>query len=358
MDFSFLEHFISDTYLFKISDELGLQWNGLAISLSIICSFLLIKWLVSRQRFELSQKQVFDFIFLAVFGVLIGARVGYCLFIDRELFFQFNHELPYWGVLAINEGGFSSYGAILGGVLACGIYTYQTGISRLYLMDLCAVCAPLALLFSRTANIFTGELFGKVVDASFEVKMKVPQEILYWPFENIEKLKSLNELAGKAGIGADQWKLMTEQYSSSQEVQSSLHSALLQIVQYVSRQPSDYYSMLEPMLAPRFPISLLGAMSEGILLFFILLMAWYRPKRPGFISALFLILFSVVQILIDPLRQQSLLDAKTVFGISEHILLSMVCLALGITGLVIWNRSEILRAPGWGRGQNVKLHRR
>lgn len=358
MDFSFLHHFISGAYAIKFADNFGIHWNGLAISLSIICSFVLLKWLVSRQRFELTQKQVFDFLFTAVIGVLVGARLGYCLFIDTELFFQFNHEAPYWGAIAINEGGFSSFGAILGGLFACGYFTFRTGISRLYLMDLAAVCAPIALFFSRAANIFTGEIFGKVVSASEPATIKVPQEILYWPFDNFDKLQALTPLAEKAGIDSQNWQMWTDQYSSSPEIQGFLHSALMQIVQYISTKPEEYFSLLEPLLQPRFPVSIVGSLLEGILLFFIVIFTWYKPRRPGIITAVFLVLYAALQIAIDPYRQQNTLETTTIFGMSEQMILSGICLVIGIVGFVIWNRSEILRAPGWGRGQNVKLHRR
>jgi prolipoprotein diacylglyceryl transferase len=47
-----------------------------------------------------------------IFGVLIGGRLGFCLFYDPWLL-GFNGTFPYWGVLKVWDGGMSAHGGVV-----------------------------------------------------------------------------------------------------------------------------------------------------------------------------------------------------------------------------------------------------
>ena len=47
-----------------------------------------------------------------IFGVLLGGRLGYCLFYQPSLL-GFTSEFPYWGFLRVWDGGMSAHGGIV-----------------------------------------------------------------------------------------------------------------------------------------------------------------------------------------------------------------------------------------------------
>jgi len=345
-------------FLWRISDGFGVQWNGLALMLTILISFVFASWMVYRQGSELQQRMVGDFIIVATLGALIGARFGYCVFFAPDLFIKFKTEFPFWGVLAVNEGGMSSIGGIIGVFIACTIYAIQTGISRLYLYDLMAVMAPIGFFLGRIANFLSGELIGREAQESLPLAIKFPTEIYEWPRVSFEKLNELSPIVTKLGIDADKWKTWLAQYSADPDAQNSVNETLAKVVTAVQDGTADIGRLLEPLLVDRHPVQLYGAIGEGVFLFLFLFLLWYKPRRPGVIAASFLILFSAIHLAVDTYRWQEVQVAMGFMGLSRDQWLSVATLLAGIVCWFMWNRKETLLVPGWGRGQSVKLHRR
>ncbi len=95
-------------YIWREKD-LGVRWYGLSYMLGFLAAYFIIHWLARRQRTQLKPEQVSDFIVYGALGTLIGGRLGYCIFYNPELFTVFKTGFPFWGVLAVNEGGMSSH---------------------------------------------------------------------------------------------------------------------------------------------------------------------------------------------------------------------------------------------------------
>jgi phosphatidylglycerol:prolipoprotein diacylglycerol transferase len=357
-------------FLWRISDSFGVRWNGLSLMLSILISFVFVSWLVFRQRSELAQKMVGDFIILATLGALIGARLGYSIFFAPELFIQFRPEFPFWGILAVDEGGMSSMGGVIGGFVVCTLYAIRTGISRLYLYDLMAMSAPIGFFLGRIANFLSGELLGRPVSdpiagvsvesvaSSIPFAMKFPTEIYEWPKASFEKLSELTPVVQKVGVDADKWKGWLAQYSADPTAQISVNESLAKIVDAVQSGQAEVIRLLEPLLVIRHPVQLYGALIEGVFLFMFLFLLWYKPRRPGVIAATFLILFSALHMAIDPFRMHDPQFLSGFLGLSRDQWLCVGGIIAGFVCRFMWNRKETLPASGWGRGQNVKLHRR
>jgi phosphatidylglycerol---prolipoprotein diacylglyceryl transferase len=80
MFFAFYVHHLSP-FLIKFNDQVGIRWYGLAYIAGFVGAFYLMKWLARKGYGSLRENQVGDFVFYAaLFGVLIGGRVGYVLF--------------------------------------------------------------------------------------------------------------------------------------------------------------------------------------------------------------------------------------------------------------------------------------
>ncbi|MEZ0391858.1 MAG: prolipoprotein diacylglyceryl transferase [Pseudobdellovibrionaceae bacterium] len=345
-------------YLFRISDNLGVQWNGLSFMLSLVVSFVFMSWMSYRQRSELGQARVGSFLMSCVAGALLGGRLGFCLFYAPSLFLKFRAEFPFWGVLALDEGGLSAFGSIVGVVVAATIFAIRTGVSRIYLYDLVAICAPISIFFSRVANFLTGEFIGREAPADLTISVKFPTEIFHWPALQPQKLQQLTPLVEKVGTDAEKWQTLLLQSSGQEEARASISQILFKVVESVQSGSQDMRGLLEPLLTARHPVQLYEAALEGFCLFVFLFFLWRKPRSPGILSATFLVFYSAIRIFVDQYRMPDPVLGFDLFHLLRGQWLAIATLVIGLVLLFIWGRRETLLSPGWGRGHSVKLHRR
>src|ERR1041384_123262 len=91
----------------------GIRWYALSYIAGFIGAYLILKALARHGRILLTTKeQVMDFVVYEAIGTMIGGRLGYCLFYRPSLLIEFTSRAPFWGLLAINEGGMASHGGI------------------------------------------------------------------------------------------------------------------------------------------------------------------------------------------------------------------------------------------------------
>src|SRR5204862_68911 len=146
-----------DPIIFRIYDNVGPRWYGLAYVLAFVSSYLVFLWLVKRGYADLPPQKVGDFITgCALFGVIIGGRLGYVFFYKPEMLREPLSILRVW------EGGMSSHGGMLGLLLFTLYYARRHNISWLNLGDNLVVPPPVGLLFRRCANCLNGEPVGRI----------------------------------------------------------------------------------------------------------------------------------------------------------------------------------------------------
>jgi len=121
-----MNNFSPDAYLhtlnpfaIHISGNFGIRWYGLAYLAGFLIGYYIILFLAKRGLSPLKPESVGDFVFTTALGAVIGGRLGYCILYSPELFTKITSSIPYWGVLAINEGGMASHGGIAGVIVAC-----------------------------------------------------------------------------------------------------------------------------------------------------------------------------------------------------------------------------------------------
>ena len=67
--------------IFRLWDNVGPRWYGLAYVLAFACSYALFRLLAKRGYADLPVVKVGDFITgAALFGVIVGGRLGYVFF--------------------------------------------------------------------------------------------------------------------------------------------------------------------------------------------------------------------------------------------------------------------------------------
>jgi phosphatidylglycerol:prolipoprotein diacylglycerol transferase len=104
-----------------------------------------------------SRRDVEDILFLGVMGVVLGGRIGYCLF--YKPLYYLAHPLE---VFAVWQGGMSFHGGMLGVFIAMIWFARSRHKPWLQVMDFVAPCVPTGLAAGRVGNFINGELWGRV----------------------------------------------------------------------------------------------------------------------------------------------------------------------------------------------------
>lgn len=134
---------------------LSVRWYGLAYVVGFILAGLVVYFYAKRWKLNFSGYDVLVFICYCAFGVIIGARLGYCLVYGDGYYLANPLEM-----LALNNGGMSFHGGLVGIVIAGILYSIVYKIPFFTLADLVSCGVPLGLLFGRCANFVNGELYG------------------------------------------------------------------------------------------------------------------------------------------------------------------------------------------------------
>lgn len=165
-------------------DPVALQIGPLAIhwyGLTYLAGFALFLFLGTRRlRHEpyasltgdqaWSRKDVEDILFLGVVGVVLGGRLGYCLFYKPGYYLA--HPLE---IFAIWQGGMSFHGGLLGVIAAMLWFAHSRRRPWLQVADFVAPCVPTGLAAGRIGNFINGELWGRFSAPDLPWGMVFPQ---------------------------------------------------------------------------------------------------------------------------------------------------------------------------------------
>ena len=141
-----------------------IYWYGIAYIVGAALTGLVMYRTQKRWGFHITPDDLITVVVGVVFGLIIGARLFYVVFYGDGYYAA--HPLE---VFAVNQGGMSFHGGlvggIIGGVIVCRIYK----LSAWTVADLAVTGAPLALCLGRCANFINGELWGKPTDLPWGV---------------------------------------------------------------------------------------------------------------------------------------------------------------------------------------------
>ncbi len=156
---------------------LAIHWYGL----TYLAAFGLFMFLgIRRLRHEpfasikgvgaWSRKDVEDILFLGVVGVILGGRLGYCLFYKPGHYLANPLE-----ILFVWQGGMSFHGGLLGVIGSMVWFAWSRKRPFLQVADFVAPCVPTGLAAGRVGNFINGELWGRYADPSLPWGMVFPQ---------------------------------------------------------------------------------------------------------------------------------------------------------------------------------------
>lgn len=160
-----------DPVIFTI--ELGsiafsLRWYALAYLVGLIGALQMAKWLLRRPALwpgdttPMDQEAPERLLTWAVFGVILGGRLGFVIFYQPGYYLANPSE-----ILQVWNGGMSFHGGFIGVMLAFIGFARLNKVPLLHVADIGAMTAPLGLLLGRLANFINGELWGRPTDVSW-----------------------------------------------------------------------------------------------------------------------------------------------------------------------------------------------
>ena len=115
-------------------------------------------------------QDVDDLLTYGVVGVVLGGRLGYCLF--YKLGYYAEHPIE---VFYVWQGGMSFHGGMLGVIAAMALFAWLRKRAWLAVTDFIAPCVPTGLAAGRVGNFINGELWGRAADPDLPWAMVFPQ---------------------------------------------------------------------------------------------------------------------------------------------------------------------------------------
>lgn len=130
------------------------RWYGLCWALGLLFAVYIVQKIYESEK--LPQKW-FDSLFLyVVVSLIIGARLGHCLFYDPVYYLTHPIEM-----LKIWEGGLASHGGAIGIIIGTWLYSRKINKSILWTLDRVVVAAGLTGACIRVGNLMNSEIYGK-----------------------------------------------------------------------------------------------------------------------------------------------------------------------------------------------------
>ncbi len=148
------------------------RWYGLMWIIGLALAYFVVKRLYKEQKIK---DELFDPLFIyCFFGILIGARLGHCIFYQPGDFLTswkgiIEMLLPIhfmadgsWKV--VGYAGLASHGGTLGLMIALWLYVRKTNLSIWTVLDNIAIATGITACFIRLGNLMNSEIIGKITD--------------------------------------------------------------------------------------------------------------------------------------------------------------------------------------------------
>ena len=139
-------------------------YSLLFVSGLILCIYIL-GWIYKREN--LPSEHLERLSIYGMIGILVGARLGHCLFYEPSYYLSHPLEMilpitfpPDGGIKFSGYQGLASHGGVLGLLIALYIYSRKTKHSMIDTLDLIAVVAGLSFVFIRLGNFMNSEIIG------------------------------------------------------------------------------------------------------------------------------------------------------------------------------------------------------
>ena len=150
----------------------SVRWYSLCWLIGLLLAYLIVRWLYNDQKVP---QEKFEPLFIYCFlGILIGARLGHCLFYQPDYFLTSWHGfvemlLPIHfmrdgGWQIVGYQGLASHGGTLGLILALLLYVRSLKVPMWQVLDNIAIATGSTACFIRLGNLMNSEIIGRATD--------------------------------------------------------------------------------------------------------------------------------------------------------------------------------------------------
>ena len=151
---------------------LAIRWYSTCWLVGLLLAYLIVKHLYKAQKIA---DEKFEPLFLFCFiGILVGARLGHCLFYEPEYFLSSGTHImemilpmrqdPYGEWHFTGYEGLASHGGTIGIITALLLYCRKMKMNVMTVLDNISIAVPVTSCFIRLGNLMNSEIIGKPTD--------------------------------------------------------------------------------------------------------------------------------------------------------------------------------------------------
>ena len=159
MIFTFIEWNVSPE-IFHLG-PLSIRWYGFLFAMAFVAGYFIMNKIFMKEyrpKTDLEQLSVY-----MIFGTVIGARLGHCLFYNPTYYLSNPIE-----ILKVWEGGLASHGAAIGIIISQYIFTKKNkNYDLMWILDRIVIVVALGGSFIRLGNLFNSEIIGHPTQVSW-----------------------------------------------------------------------------------------------------------------------------------------------------------------------------------------------
>lgn len=130
-----------------------IRWYGLMFAIAFLFTFYLCMWMMKKEKNDVTIPDTLLY-YLAI-AVVVGARLGHCLFYDPVSYLANPIEILY-----IRDGGLASHGAAIGILIALYFAAKKHHTTFWYMTDRVVIFVAFAGFLVRFGNLLNSEIYG------------------------------------------------------------------------------------------------------------------------------------------------------------------------------------------------------
>ncbi len=133
--------------------DLQVRWYGVLFASAFLAGYYIFQRFFKKEGLAI---EILDSLTIyMVIGVVLGARLGHCLFYQPDYYLVNPLE-----ILMIWHGGLASHGAAIGILLGMYLFARKHKIHYLWILDRIVIVVALSGFFIRMGNLMNSEIYG------------------------------------------------------------------------------------------------------------------------------------------------------------------------------------------------------